>query len=174
LTELQPAFRSLFEALRSGGVRYLLIGGIAMRCHGSAHLTDDVDLYYARDAENLRKLADALTPFHPRLRGVLEDLPFRWDARTLKAGMNFTLVTDAGNLDLLGDVSGAAPFEALRERAREVELLGVPVPLTSLDDLIAMKRAADRPKDRVHLMELEALRELLAEEGRAGPDGKGA
>lgn len=163
LTEPQPPFHPLLAALGGRNVRYILIGGVAMRCHGSAHLTDDIDLYYARDAENLIHLAEALAPFHPRLRGVPEDLPFRWDARTLSRGMNFSVVTDAGNLDLLGDVPGAEPFEAVWGRASEVELSGVLVRVASLDDLIAMKRAAGRVKDQVHLMELEALRTLKLE-----------
>jgi predicted nucleotidyltransferase len=163
----QPTFGPFFVALRSHDVRYLLIGGVAMRCHGSRYLTDDLDLYYARDAENLGRLAEALAPFHPRLRGVTEDLPFRWDTRTLRSGLNFTLTTDAGALDLLGEVPGADSFKALWDRATEVELLGTPVRVASLDDLIAMKRAAGREKDRGHLLELERLRTLPAE-GEAG------
>ena len=128
--------------------------------------------YYARDAANLAALAEALAPFHPRLRGVPEDLPFRWDAWTLRGGTNFTLITDAGELDLLGYAAGAESFEALWERATETELFGVPVRVASLDDLIAMKRAAGRPKDQAHLLELESLRNLLA--GRRQPEAEGA
>ncbi len=162
-------FRALLAALRAGNVRFLLIGGLAMISHGSDYFTRDIDVYYARDAENLGALANALAPLHPRLRGAPEDLPFVLDARTLRSGANFTLVTDAGDIDLLGDVAGAASFNALWERASEMDLLGVPVRVASLDDLILMKRAAGRPKDQVHLMELERLRSLDAENGRPIP-----
>jgi hypothetical protein len=128
-----------------------------MRCHGSSQLTDDIDLYYARDFANLAALAEALAPLHPRLRGADLDLPFRWDVRTLRAGLNFTLHTDAGAIDLLGEVPGADSFEGVWERSQEVELLGARVRIASLSDLIAMKRAAGRPKDEIHLRELERL-----------------
>ena len=145
-----------------------------MRCHGSSHLTDDVDFYYARDAENLAALVAALAPFNPRLRGAPPDLPFRWDTRTLNRSMNLTLVTDAGSIDLLGSVPGAGSFQAIWERSREMELLGVPMRVAALDDLIAMKRAAGRTKDQVHLLELEGLRALLQEDETAAADSEGS
>lgn len=133
-----------------------------MRLHGSSHLTDDLDVVYARDEANLETLARALAIFRPRLRGAPEDLPFRWDARTLRAGLNFTLVTDLGSLDLLGHAPGAPAFEVLDAGAVRLDVGSMVVPVASLDDLIAMKRAANRPKDQVHLLELEALKRLGA------------
>src|SRR5947209_2629032 len=104
--ESSPDFRQLLLALQQGNVRWVLIGGVAMRIHGSQYTTDDLDLCYARDDGNLAALAEALAPFHPRLRGAPEGLPFVLDARTLRSGANFTLVTDAADVDLLGDVPG--------------------------------------------------------------------
>lgn len=160
MSDLQTGWSSLLLALRRHEVRFLLIGGVAMRGHGSSHLTDDVDLYYARDPDNLVALAEALAPLHPRLRGADPDLPFRWDLRTLRAGLNFTFDTDAGAVDLLGEVPGVDSFEGVWERSGEMELLGTAVRIASLSDLIAMKRAAGRPKDEIHLRELERLRAL--------------
>jgi predicted nucleotidyltransferase len=165
MDDLQTTLRTLLAALHYGGVRCLLIGGVAMRCHGSAYITDDVDFCFARDSANLAHLAEALAPLHPRLGGVPVDLPFRWDSRTLKAGQKFTLATDAGDVDLLGDVPGAAPFDLMWQRSSEIILSGIPVRVVSLDDLIAMKRAAGRDKDLLYLRELERLRTLL-EEGK--------
>ena len=66
-----------------------------MSFHGSSHVTDDVDVCYGRDADNLSCVGEELwAPHHPRLRGTPEDLPFLWDTRTLKNGLNFTLATD--------------------------------------------------------------------------------
>lgn len=77
--------------------------------------------------------------------------------------LNITLATDAGSLDLLGDAPGAGPFDELWTRAVIVELDGLAVHVASVDDLIAMKTAAGRLKDRNHVLELRALRELAAE-----------
>ncbi|HET6382776.1 MAG TPA: DUF6036 family nucleotidyltransferase [Armatimonadota bacterium] len=159
-----PDFGRLVATLSEAAVRYVLIGGLAMRLQGCAHLTDDLDLCCARDNENLQTLALALTPHHPRLRGAPDDIPFLWDARTLKMGVNFTLTTDLGNVDILGYAAGVDSFEGLWSRAAILDLDGVQVRVASIEDLIAMKRAADRPQDRRHVAELEALRRLLEEE----------
>ncbi len=130
---------------------------------GSDHITKDIDIVYARDPENLAALVAALAPQHPRLRGVPEGLPFTFDVRTFRNMFNITLATDSGSLDLLGDAPGAGPFETLWERAVVVELDGIAVRVASVDDLIAMKTAAGRIKDQLHILELRALRELRAE-----------
>ena len=157
-------FREVISALVAQNVRFVIIGGVAMRLQGGMHITDDIDVCYARDNENFITLAKALAPYHARLRGVPEDLPFILDARTLKSGLNFTLRTDLGDLDILGEAAGVDTFEGLWERASIMDIHGMTVRVASLDDLIAMKRAANRPKDQRHLLELEALRKLLQSE----------
>lgn len=89
------------RALARGKVRFVLIGGVAARLHGSPSLTRDVDVCYAREHPNVERLANVLRRLHARLRGVDDDVPFVLDARTLLAGANFTFVTDAGDLDVL-------------------------------------------------------------------------
>jgi len=77
--------------------------------------------------------------------------------------MNFTLLTDAGDLDVLGQLSGIESFESLHANAVQMELFGLQVRVASLADLIAMKRAAGRPKDQLHLQELERLAQMQSE-----------
>src|SRR6266849_8084084 len=100
------AFGKIVEALTSHGVAFVVVGGVAAVAHGSSIVTRDTDLCYARDKQNLERLVRAIAPFHPRLRGAPPGLPFLWDAKTLHRGLNFTLATDLGDLDLLGEVSG--------------------------------------------------------------------
>jgi predicted nucleotidyltransferase len=164
----------LIERLEASGVRYVVIGGLAMVARGAAHVTEDIDLVYARDAANLEAIVAALRDCEPRLRGAPPDLPFRWDARTLKGGLNFTLTTVLGDIDLLGDAAGMGSFDALWQSAAELDLYGFTVRVASLDALITMKRAAGRGKDQRHIMELERLRQLVADDGRYNPeDGHG-
>ena len=150
-------FRQIIAALASAGLRFVIVGGVAMRLQGSAHITDDIDFAVARDPANLEALVKALAPYHPALRGAPPGLPFFWDARTLKNIMNITLRTDLGSVDLLGKLAGAASFEQLWSDAATIDLDGVPVRVASIPSLIAMKRAAGRPKDLLHLMELEQM-----------------
>ena len=95
---------TLLKDLHRLDVEFVIIGGMAAVAHGSAYLTLDLDLCYSRKKENVEKLAQALASFHPRLRGAPADLPFRLDAATLRSGLNFTLTTDVGDLDILGEV----------------------------------------------------------------------
>jgi len=64
----------------------------------------------ARTNKNMERLAKALQPFHPVLRGAPPGLPFRCDAKTIASGLNFTLTTDLGDLDFLGEVAGLGFF----------------------------------------------------------------
>ncbi len=158
------------EVLRRHRVRFVVIGGLAGRLWGSPTLTNDLDVCYARDAANLKALAEALTDLSARLRGVAEDVPFRVDARTLEAGDHFTFVTSAGNLDVLGHPAGTGGFEDLARTAETMEIDGEPVLVAALEDLIRMKEAAGRPKDRI---EVEILGAVLEETDRARKEPPG-
>jgi hypothetical protein len=140
-----------------------------MTAHGSAHVTEDIDIGYSRDRDNTAAMAKALAVFHPRFTNFPDDLPFIWDEKTLRAAANVTLdTTDPAEpgvtrVDLLSDIAGIASFEELWERSVETELYGMAVRVASLEDLIAMKRAANRPKDQSHLLELLALKRMMDE-----------
>ena len=168
MQELEPDFLVILRTLSEHEVRFVLIGGLAMVALGSNHVTVDVDIVYARDTANLSALVTSLQSQHPRLRGAPADLPFIFDVRTFQNTLNLTLMTDMGDLDLLGEAPGADTFEALWARAVVVELDGFSVHVASIEDLIAMKTAAGRPKDQNHLMELRALRELTISPNPAG------
>ncbi len=149
----------LLAALSNAGVLYIVVGGVAARAHGSSRLTDDLDIVYARDASNLRRLADALSPLSPYLRGAPQGLPFAWSAATLHAGLNFTLTTDAGAIDLLGEITGGGGFVDLLPHAITVQAFALDILILDLPWLIHVKRAAGRPKDFEVIAELEVLRD---------------
>jgi hypothetical protein len=133
---------------------------MAMVSHGSAHVTDDLDVCYSRTEKNIAAVAAALADLHPYLRGVPEGLPFRWDIATIQAGLNFTLRTDLGPVDFLGEVAGVGSYEQVLAQSEEQEIYGIPVRVLSLDGLIAAKKAAGRNKDQAHVLELEELKKL--------------
>ena len=151
----------LLGALSDGGVRFIIIGGVAARAHGSARLTDDLDISYARDAANLKRLVKALKPLKPYLRGAPPGLPFDWSEETLRAGLNFTLTTNAGSIDLRGEIIGGGQFNDLSSHSLTITLFGRDVQLLDLPWLIRVKRAAGRPKDLEIIAELEALQEEM-------------
>ena len=153
----------LLGRLGHGGVDYVVIGGVAAQAHGSAQFTGDLDICYSAEADNLERLGNALVDLKARLRGVAEEVPFVPDARTLRRTQILTLETQAGPLDLLIDPSGSPGYDTLAHRAVRVAWAGTTIKVASLEDLIAMKRAAGRPKDLIAVEELEAIQRLLRE-----------
>ena len=113
------------QALSRASVRFIIVGGVAATVHGSARLTEDLDVVYARDPENLQRLADALRPYQPYLRGAPPGLPFLWGAETLRRGLNFTLSTTLGDLDLLGEIAGGGRYSDLLPYSTTVPLFGM-------------------------------------------------
>ncbi len=153
----------ILETLTRHDVRFVLIGGLAAQAHGSPSLTRDLDICYERDLGNLQRLAAVLAELLAVRRGLSSDSPRMppLDARTLRAGGLFTLSTTAGDFDLLADPDPGFDFERLRSAAIQATVAGYLVAVASLDDLMAMKRAAGRPKDRIELEVLGALREEI-------------
>ena len=152
-------FGRLLQLLAGRDVAFIVVGGVAGAVHGAARATYDLDISYSRRPDNLVRLVEALRDVHPRLRGAPEGLPFLFDAETLRAGLNFTFRTDAGDIDLLGEITGGGLFEDLLPHTIEVELFGLTCLCVTLPKLIAMKRAAGRRKDNDALAELEVLLE---------------
>ena len=137
----------------------VIIGGIAARAHGSSHETNDLDICYARDPENLVRLAAALISVHAGLRGAPKNIPFRLDAESLRRGLNFTFDTDLGPLDLLGEVRGVGFYQQCLEDSIRIQMFGDTFSIIALDKLIIAKRTAGRVKDLAILAELEAILE---------------
>lgn len=152
-------FKALLTALDHAGVRFILVGGVAATVHGSSRLTKDVDVVYARDGENISRLSAALRPHAPYLRGAPPGLPFRWDEETIRRGLNLTLATALGPIDLLGEIAGGGRFVDLEPHSVRVSAYGVECLCLGLDKLIDVKRAAGRPQDLDAIAELEILRD---------------
>jgi hypothetical protein len=151
---------ALLRALTDGGVDYVVIGGIAAVAHGSPQFTRDLDIAYAGDEDNLERLGKVLVGLGATLRGVTDAVPFVPDGRTLRHVRVLTLLTPDGALDVLAEPDGSGGYERLRANAITAAVGGVEVRIAGLDDLITMKKAAGRPKDRIYVEELETIRRL--------------
>jgi len=162
-------FEKALAVLSDGGVEFIVIGGVAGALHGSAFITQDLDVVYSRRPENIRRLAAALHSHETYLRGAPPGLPFEWDERTIRNGLNFTLTTAFGDLDLLGEVAGGGTYEDLMAHSCEAIGFGVHFRLVKLEKLIVLKRAAGRPKDLAVIAELQGI---LAKRG-LNPGGLG-
>jgi hypothetical protein len=155
-------FETAIQTLCDAEVDFVVIGGLSATLHGSACVTYDLDICYSRAPLNLRRIAMALAPFHPRQRGFQKDLPFIWDEVTLRNGALFTLNTGLGEIDLLAEVAGLGTYVEVKAQSITVEAYGRRISILSLRSLIEAKRAAGRERDLAALPELESL--LEAEE----------
>jgi predicted nucleotidyltransferase len=149
----------ILQILHSSGVEFVVVGGVAATAHGSARATNDLDVVYRRTPNNFGKLAAALAPHSPYLRGAPPGLPFRWDVATIERGLNFTLSTSLGAVDLLGEIAGGGSYEDLLRNSTQIEIFGARCSFLNLEKLIEVKRAAGRPKDLEVIAELEAIQE---------------
>lgn len=157
MKHIEPPLKSLIEH----NVEFVIVGGVAVIAHGVPYATFDLDFCYARTSENLKKIVSALASFSPRSRDFPKNLPFFWDERILQNETNFTLETEMGDIDLLGEVAGVGSYSQVLANSTTLKLFGDDVRVLSLDDLIKVKKAAGRPKDLFVLPQLETLQEAL-------------
>jgi predicted nucleotidyltransferase len=158
--------QNLLRVLHDAEVQFVLIGGVAAILHGSARATFDVDVVYSRTRPNIQKLAACLASYRPYLRGAPLGLPFQFDETVIRNGLNFTLATSVGDLDLLGEVVGGGNYEQLLPKAIDIEAFGFHFKCVSLEQLIQLKRAAGRPKDMESIAELQSLLDERRKKGR--------
>jgi predicted nucleotidyltransferase len=152
-------FATLIRLLSENEVEFIIVGGAAATAHGSARLTLDLELVYSRSAENIKNVVNALRHIEPYLRGAPPGLPFEWSVETVQKGLNFTLTTSMGALDLLGEIVGGGGYEQLLPDTIKIEIGGVECLCLSLERLIEVKRAAGRPKDLETIAELERIQQ---------------
>ena len=153
-------FEEIIKALVRAKVRFVVIGGVAATIQGSARFTNDIDICYDTDPQNIARLVRLLLKWKAYLRGVDPGLPFILDERQFRITPVMTLITDKGAIDVLDTVPGVGDYGAAMEVSEPVKIGSIEFRSLTLDALIASKRAVRRPKDVEQLIELEALREL--------------
>jgi hypothetical protein len=158
LPDYHPA--ALVQALVDGGVDFVIVGGVAVVLQAMPRFTKDLDICYATAQDNLDALGGVLVTLTARLRGIPETVPFVPDGHTLRHTQILCLTTPVGDIDLLVDPDGAPGYDTLRERASVMELSGRSVRVASIEDMLAMKRAAARPQDLADIESLEVAQEL--------------
>ncbi len=154
----------LLRALHNARVQHIIIGGFAVNAHGVIRPSRDLDIVPDPDADNLRRLAALLAEIDARHVGLgdfeVDEFPFDpTRPEDLLVGANFRLETRLGDLDVMQWVAGVdsdPAYAALAADAIEGELDGIRLRVCSLEHLIAMKRAAGRPRDLDDLQRLGA------------------
>lgn len=150
----------MITELRRAGVRFVVIGGLAARAHGSSHITDDLDICYEPERDNVERLATTLAGWRAYLRGAEPGLPFAMDRDMIHRTPVMTLVTDLGAIDIMDRVQGVGEYAEVERQAVPAAIGGTEFLALDLPALLAAKRATRRPKDLDQIPELGALLEL--------------
>jgi hypothetical protein len=161
VARLQP--EPLLQALVAPGVEFVIIGGFSLAAHGIVRATKDIDIVPSPEPANLARLAETLRTIdaEPLLADDFDpaEIGIALDEAGLALGGNWVLRTRFGRLDVMQDVAGVRNYGDLRSRAVIDELPGVgQLAFAGIDDLVAMKAAADRPQDRLDIADLERAR----------------
>jgi len=150
--------REILQALARHSVSYVVVGGVAVQAHGGQRLTQDLDLAVPADRENHERLAAALADLDARILGPAGERSATPPiAGLLASGDLWHLESDHGLVDVIMLPAALGPFDGLRERAHDVDLGDLVVPVAAREDLIAMKQASGRPQD---LSDVELLLNL--------------
>jgi predicted nucleotidyltransferase len=147
----------LLKRLTDHEVPFVLVGGMAATVHGSSVVTEDLDICVSFDVASLERLLRALEGLNPRNRMSPQKPPLSTNPADYVGWRNLYVVTDAGQLDLLGEITGVGPFSAVALGAIEIDLDGLRCKVMGLADLIRSKRALGRPKDLRVVAELEVV-----------------
>jgi predicted nucleotidyltransferase len=147
----------LLQRLADAGLEFVIVGGFAGVLHGSAYVTDDLDICAILTPENVDKLRGAMADLHPVHRMTHRKLSFLEHPSAGQTVANLYLETDAGVLDVLSSILGPGDFHALKKNAVEISLFGRKCRVISLEDLIAAKEAVGREKDLLVAKELRVI-----------------
>jgi hypothetical protein len=150
---------SLLETLLRNDVEFVLVGGMAAVAHGSSQLTRDLDICVPLQADNFLRIQSSLGSFNPRLRVGKDRIPLNLEKEVAGRLKNLYILTDEGNLDCLGEVSGLGGYAAALAASVEIDVRGHCCRVLSLEALIRAKEAMGRPRDLLTVLELRAIQE---------------
>jgi hypothetical protein len=155
LSNRQFDLKALLEALHTKGIRFVVIGGVAVGAHGYVRGTEDLDIVPDPDPDNLKLLIGALEGLETTLPTVGgRQFETESDSRVIRQGGNVTGETTFGALDIVQRAQGVPSYSQLDADAVDSDLLGIPVRVCSLSQLRSMKEAQGRAQD---LADLENL-----------------
>lgn len=167
-TSLRPLeVDELLEVIDAHEVEYVIIGGFAVAAHGHPRATKDVDICPNPKQANLRRLAAALEELEATPIDLRAEFDLRSNYESLQQGGNWTLMTKHGRLDVMQTFSFEGADEELGDytdiagHAVSRDFYGKPRRFCGYEDLLAMKRAANRDQDRIDVNSLKQARREL-------------
>ncbi len=149
----------LIKRLTDSSVDFVIVGGAASFAHGSTYVTEDLDVALRFTSGNIEKLFNAIRELNPRHALTPGKRRITETPDDVAGWKNIYFSTDAGRLDVLGEIPPVDSYDKLREDARRMLFAGTECLIASIDHLIAMKSLLGRPKDLLVVEQLRAIRD---------------
>ncbi len=146
---LNKDYKEMLQCLSEEDVEFLLVGAYAVAAYGYPRATKDIDIFVHAEPRNASNLLKALARFGAPLAGVSE-------ADFSTEGIVFQIGNDPRRIDILTRISGV-DFQRAYERRKTISLEGLSIPVISVEDLVANKRATGRMQDLADVERLESL-----------------
>ena len=157
--KINSDFKELLQLLGDGGVRFLVVGGYAVMKYTEPYNTKDLDIWIEPTIENAARVLKVLHQFGaPTAQVTAEELT--------NPDLVYQIGVEPVRVDIMGSVPGLTFTEAWQQRA-EADYGGVIAPILSIDDIIAAKNAAGRPKDRIQARDLLRAKSKSSKKPRA-------
>lgn len=159
-------FENIFKTFAQVGLRYVVIGGVAVNLHGYNRLTGDLDIIIALDDENISKFVSTAKSLGlvPRLPVKLEEfsnaqIRSSWIVeKNMKVFSVYNPSNPLEHIDI--KIDKPSDIESYLLNAEIVEAGDIKIHLVSLDDLIKLKIEAGRERDLVDIRALERIKRL--------------
>jgi predicted nucleotidyltransferase len=160
---LDEGLLDFWKVLNNNLVRYIMVGGFAVTFNGYNRVTEDIDLFLDDNLENRKKLRQAFKELKYGDFASLETMQFApgWTNFYISHGIELDIMTSMKGLE---DLS----FDECLKHSNIADLDGIKVPFLHINHLIANKKAVNRPKDQVDVMELEKITKYLQENDKKG------
>jgi predicted nucleotidyltransferase len=146
---LNKDYKEMLQCLLEENVRFLLVGAYAVAVHGFPRATKDINFFVWATPENAANLMRALTKFDAPLHDISE-------ADLSSEGIVFQIGNSPRRIDIITNISGVK-FEQAYANKATISIEGIEVPVISLQDLIANKRASARTQDLADVEKLESV-----------------
>ena len=157
---MKSDFIDLIERLIKAKVDFVIIGGFAGVVHGCTYVTQDVDICCDFTPENLLRLQKAISDFHPVHRMTPKRQKLHLTKKNCETLKNLYLDTDIGQLDCVSFVDGVGDYQQAKSASGLVKVETLQLPVLGLDALIKAKKAMNRPRDKLAVTQLEAVKKL--------------
>ena len=156
---MDESLLEFWKSLNNFGVKYIMVGGVAVNLHGYSRTTKDIDIWIKDTKDNRRQLGLAFAKFgYDEI--ILEDFQFvpGWTDFYIGSGIRLDVLIKMVGLE-------GYSFDECLDIASVADIENILVPFLQINQLIANKKAVNRSKDQVDVMELENIIRVTKELG---------